>query len=433
MQIVWQYLYSYLVIPMLWTLLQGAGLVDRKVRRGIQGRKGLEETLRTRMANLAPGLRVWFHASSMGEFEQAKPIIAELKRRRPDIRIITTFFSPSGYDHSRSYQLADVISYLPFDSRSGARMFVELTRPDAAIMVRYDVWPNHIWELRRKGIPVMIANATMRSTTPRRLPLIRSFHHHLYDAIDRILTVSESDIQAFGAFHLHHAVLSAIGDTRYDQVSQRSMEAKRRHILPARIIDGKRIIVAGSTWPEDEQVLLPAILRLFDEMDDVLLILVPHEPTTGHLEELENGLRGKSTFIRFSGLNEYAGERIIVVDSIGILLTLYASAHLAYVGGSFRQGVHNVLEAAVYGIPVLFGPRHRNSQEPLHLVEQGGGFVVNGAEELHRAMGNLLNDEVARSTAGERSLKFVRSHTGATGRFLEHLEPVLDNRTTRGA
>jgi 3-deoxy-D-manno-octulosonic-acid transferase len=310
-------------------------------------------------------------------------------------------------------------------------MFVEVARPDVAIMVRYDVWPNHIWELRRQGIPVMIANATMRSTTPRRLPLIRSFHHHLYDAIDGILTVSESDVQAFGVFNLRHARLTAIGDTRYDQVSQRSAEAKRRHILPARIMEGRRIIVAGSTWPEDEQVLLPALLRLFGERSDVLLILVPHEPTMGHLEELESALRGKTTLIRFSGLNEYAGERVIVVDSIGILLTLYAYAHLAYVGGSFRQGVHNVLEAAVYGIPVLFGPRHRNSREPLNLVEQGGGFVVNGTDELYRAMENLLKDDGARSTAGERALNFVRSHTGATARFLDYLDPFLNNPITR--
>ncbi len=421
----WQIFYSFVVIPLLWLVLQAAGLVDRKVRRGIAGRRGLAAALAEQMRSLGPGPRVWFHASSMGEFEQAKPIIAELKRRHPGVRIITTFFSPSGYDHSRTYPLADVISYLPFDSRGGARMFLDTTVPDAAVMVRYDVWPNHIWELHRRGIPVMIANATMRSTTPRRLPLARSFHHCLYDAIDSILTVSENDLLAFDAFRLRRARLAAIGDTRYDQVTLRSAEARRKHILPERITAGEKIVVAGSTWPEDEQVLLPAVVRLCDSMEDVLLILVPHEPTVSHLEELEAAMRGRITSIRFSDLNEYAGERVIVVDSIGILLTLYAYARVAYIGGSFRQGVHNVLEAAVYGIPVLFGPRHRNSREPLHLVEQGGGFVVNTTDELHRALENLLTDETARSAAGERALKFVRSRTGATGRFLERLEPVL--------
>ena len=425
MRTFWEYLYSFVVIPLLWVLLQLAGLVDRKVRRGIRGRAGLEETLRAQMSSLAPGTRVWFHASSMGEFEQAKPIIAELKRRHPGTQVITTFFSPSGYDHSRTYRLADVISYLPFDSRAGARMFVETVRPTVAVMVRYDVWPNHIWELQRRGIPAMIANATMRSTTPRRLPVVRSFHHHLYNAIDSILTVSASDVHAFRTFHLTRPSMAAIGDTRYDQVSQRSAEARRKRIIPDRIVGGKKVIVAGSTWPEDEQVLLPAFLRLQSQGNNILLILVPHEPTVSHLEELEADLRGKTTFIRFSGLNEYGGEQVIIVDSIGILLTLYAYAQLAYVGGSFRQGVHNVLEAAVYGIPVLFGPRHRNSQEPLHLVEHGGGFVVNTTEELHRALDNLLNDDSARTVAGDRALKFVQSNIGATKRFLEHLEPYL--------
>lgn len=431
MRTIWEYTYSYIVIPLLWLLLQAAGLVDRKVRRGIRGRKGLETLLRSQISALPPGTRVWFHASSMGEFEQAKPIIAELKRRHPAVQVISTFFSPSGYDHSRTYRLSDVISYLPFDSLHGARMFVETVRPDVAVMVRYDVWPNHIWELQRRGVPTMIANATMRSTTPRRLPLIRSFHHHLYSAIDMILTVSESDINGFAAFRLTRPTLAAIGDTRFDQVVQRSAEARRKHILPAKIVEGKKVIVAGSTWQEDEAVLLPALLRLHRHGDPVLLILVPHEPTVAHLEELEAELRGKTTFIRFSGLNEYAGEQVIIVDSIGILLTLYAYAHLAFVGGSFRQGVHNVLEAAVYGVPVLFGPRHRSSQEPLQLVAHGGGFVVNDVDELHRALANLLHDDTARTTAGNRALRFVQANVGATDRFLEHLEPLLSSPSRR--
>jgi 3-deoxy-D-manno-octulosonic-acid transferase len=428
MRAFWQLFYSAVVIPLLWLVLQTAGLFDAKVRRGIRGREGLEAKLRKDMTALPPGMRVWFHASSMGEFEQAKPIIAELKRRRPDVRVIASFFSPSGYDHSRSYPLADVIVYLPFDSRAGAAMFVGLVQPDVAVMVRYDVWPNHIWELARRGIPVMIANATMRSTTPRRLPLARNFHHYLYGAIHSILTVSDNDVRAFDAFSLDGVRVAAIGDTRYDQVIQRSGEARRKHILPERITAGKRVIVAGSTWPEDEEALLPAVLRLSGQREDILLILVPHEPTLEHLDDIEARLRGTTSFIRFSDLNEYAGERVIIVDSIGILLTLYAYAHVAYVGGSFRQGVHNVLEAAVYGIPVLFGPRHRNSREPLLLVEHGGGFVINGAEELFQALENLLRDDQARAAAGERALEFVRSHTGATRKFLDHLEPFLQVR-----
>jgi 3-deoxy-D-manno-octulosonic-acid transferase len=265
----------------------------------------------------------------------------------------------------------------------------------------------------------------MRRQTKRLLPIARSFHRYIYNAIDEILTVAESDMETFRKFRLSHSSISVIGDTRYDQVCIRSSEARKRHLVSPSITSGKKVIVVGSSWPEDEEVILPAYLRIQASMDGVLMIVVPHEPSEEHLEELERELEGKTTFIRFSALNEYNGERVIVVDSVGVLLILYAYAQIAYVGGSFRQGIHNVLEAAVYGIPVLFGPRHRNSHEPLMLVEGGGAFVVNDSEELHRTLENLLTDDVARATTGKRAERFVQSHVGATDRFLKHFERYL--------
>jgi 3-deoxy-D-manno-octulosonic-acid transferase len=421
----WEFIYDLIVIPLLWMLLRTMGLFSPKVKKGIEGRTYLFRDLAQRVAGLPAGKRVWFHSSSMGEFEQAKPIIAELKRRHPDLLVIASFFSPSGYEHSRKYPLADVITYVPFDTGRGARRFLDLIRPDIAVMVRYDIWPHLIWELQRRGVPTLLANATMRRQTKRLFPLVRDFHRHVYNAIDDILTVAESDMETFQRFRLSHPAISVVGDTRYDQVCIRSAEARKRHLVPPSITIGKKIIVVGSSWPEDEEVILPAFLRIQADMDDVLLIIVPHEPSVEHLEELERELEGKAASIRFSALNEYNGERVIIVDSVGVLLILYASAHIAYVGGSFRQGIHNVLEAAVYGIPVLFGPRHRNSHEPLMLVEGGGAFVVNDSEELRRTLQNLLTDEVARVSTGERAAQFVQSHVGATKRFLTHLERYL--------
>lgn len=421
----WKYTYSFLVIPLLWVTLRLLGLVNSKIRRGIKGRDGLFDLLRLQMEQLGEGRRLWFHSSSMGEFEQAKPIIMALKQRHPDVRIIASFFSPSGYDHSRKYPLADIITYLPFDTKAGARRFIDTIQPDAAVMVRYDVWPNHIWELERRHIPILIANATMRRQSARRIPLVNNFHRHVYNSLTDILTVSREDADIFALFELDRPKIQAIGDTRYDQVSLRSVEAQKRHIMSDSIVKGKRVIVAGSTWPEDESVLLPAMLTLIKEIPNLLFIIVPHEPSIEHIEDVEQHLLGNTTSIRFSALNEYAGERVIVVDSIGILLLLYVYAGIAYIGGSFRQGIHNVLEAAVYGCPVVFGPRHRNSQEPLQLVERGGGFVVNDSNEVYRTFRNLLEDESARATAGARAAQFVQSNVGATGRFLQHLEPYL--------
>jgi 3-deoxy-D-manno-octulosonic-acid transferase len=363
----------------------------------------------------------------MGEFEQAKPIIARLKERSPQTRVIVTFYSPSGYENSRKYPLADVISYLPFDTRRNAREFLSTIKPDVALMVRYDIWPNHIWELRQRGIPNLIANATMRRQTERRAPFVRNFHHHVYNAIDTILTVSKTDAETFALFGLTHPRIEVIGDTRYDQVRIRSLEARKHILIPPAILRGRKVFVVGSSWPEDEEVILPAFREIVRSMPDLLMILVPHEPTVSHLDNLEAELRGQASFVRFSALNEYRGEQIIIVDSIGVLLTLYSCAHVAFVGGSFRQNVHNVLEAAVYGIPVLFGPKYRNSQESLMLVDGGGGFIVSDTAELERTLRNLLADDTARRTAGERAARFVESHVGATDRVLEHLETLLNS------
>ncbi len=421
----WKTVYDVAVIPLLWAVIRVSGLFNRKIRRGIAGRHGLFEVLDQQARKLPPGKRVWFHSSSMGEFEQAKPIIAALKQRHPEVRVVASFFSPSGFEHSRKYPLADAITYLPFDTDAGARRFIDTVNPDVAVLVRYDVWPNHIWELERRQIPILIANATMRRQTKRRIPIVKSFHRYVYNALTDILTVSREDAEVFSTFGLDRPRIQAIGDTRYDQVSARSEEARKRHIMPGAVVRNRRVIVAGSTWPEDDAVLLPAMRGLLEKISTLLVILVPHEPTVENLEELEQQLSGQTTFIRFSALNEYNGERVIVVDSIGILLILYAYADIAYIGGSFRQGVHNVLEAAVFGVPVVFGPRHRNSQEPLQLVERGGGFVVNDTAEVYRTFMNLLEDSAARTTAGARAARFVQSNVGATGRFLEHLEPYL--------
>ena len=422
----WKILYAIVLIPLLWLILQFLGLFVRKVRRAIKGRSTLFLDLERAVVNLKPGPRVWFHASSLGEFEQAKPIISELKRRRPDIRVIASFFSPSGYDHSRKSHLVDVITYIPFDTRRNVRRYLDLVRPDMAVMVRYDVWPNMIWELHARNIPTMVANATMRHNSARFLPLVKNFHHHLYGSIGDILTVSENDVKAFREFGVNGSTLEAIGDTRFDQVCIRSSEARKRHILPEAVVKGKRVLVIGSSWPEDEEVVVPAFLEVRRQLPGLLMVIVPHEPTLEHIEDLERRFNGSASTLRFSALNEYAGEEVIIVDSIGILLVLYASAHVAYVGGSFRQGIHNVLEAAVYGIPVIFGPRHKNSQEPGGLVGAGGAFVVADAQQLVEILIHLFHDEQFRRNAGARAEEFVQRNTGATGRVLKHIEPYLD-------
>jgi 3-deoxy-D-manno-octulosonic-acid transferase len=372
----WFIAYNIVFIPFFWTVLQIGAFFNTKIRRGVEGRRGLYNKIERDILKLTSKQRIWFHSSSMGEFEQAKPIIVALRKKYRDLNIIVTFFSPSGYDHSKNYKLANIITYIPFDTKSNARRFLDLIQPTAAIFVRYDVWPNHLWELNARGIPTFIANATMRTTSARFYPILKNFHRLLFNNFVSILTVSAKDVDAFALFGLTHPSVEAIGETRYDQVWQRSNDAKKKHLIPPAVLKGKKLLLAGSTWPEDEEILIPSIKKILQYDSNVLVILVPHEPTEDALEDVEHKLGSKPRSIRFSNLNDYANERFIIVDSVGILMALYQYANVAYVGGSFRQGIHNVLEPAVYGIPVVYGPRHTNSQEAIELVRRGGGFVV---------------------------------------------------------
>ncbi|MBF8296471.1 MAG: kdtA, partial [Bacteroidetes bacterium] len=223
----WQLTYNFFFIPLFWLAIQIAAFFNPKIRRGIGGRRGLLKHLEADVQKLRSKRRIWFHSSSMGEFEQAKPIISALRKRHADIDIIVTFFSPSGYDHSKNYKLADLISYIPFDTRGNATKFLDLIKPTVAVMVRYDVWPNHVWELQRRKIPTFIANATLRKNSLRRVFPLSNFHRFVYDGLTSILTVSEEDADAFRGFGLVGPLIQSIGETRYDQVSQRSEEARK--------------------------------------------------------------------------------------------------------------------------------------------------------------------------------------------------------------
>jgi 3-deoxy-D-manno-octulosonic-acid transferase len=425
MKTIWSILYNWLLIPPFWAVLKIGSFLNPKIRRGIDGRKNLFEQIEQSCRKLSPKKRIWFHSSSMGEFEQAKPIIAALREKYRDLNIIVTFFSPSGYDHSKNYKTADIITYIPFDTKRNARRFLDLINPAAVVFMRYDVWPNHIWEARSRNIPLFIANATMRTSSARFYPIIKSFHKFLFDNFASILTVSKSDADAFKLFGLSGPEIAAIGETRYDQVWQRSAEAKKKHLIPSSILKSKKVFLAGSTWPEDQEILIPAIKKLLHYDSSVIIILVPHEPTIDTLDHIEIQFDRKLRSLRFSALNDYNGENVIIVDSVGILMALYQYANVAYVGGSFRQGIHNVLEPAVYGIPVLFGPKHKNSQEALELVRQGGGFVVNDQQECYKTLRKLLDDKKTNSTAGSSAINLVKDNIGATERFIRYLAKVI--------
>lgn len=425
MNLIFNIFYNYLVLPLLYAALRFAGLFNKKIRAGILGRKRVYEKLILSATSIKKSKKlIWFHSSSLGEFEQAKPIIEKLKQEK-DVNVLITFFSPSGYENSIKYPFADLIAYIPFDTKMNAEKFIAITNPTLAVIMRYDVWPNMIESLKNKEIPIFLVDATLRSNSPRKYPLLNSFHKILFGSLSRILTVSESDAKEFKSFGLDDKKVSAVGDTRFDRVYQRSLLAKEKRLISYNVLKDKKVLVAGSTWEQDEEVIFPAFLKLAAVDKNVLMIVAPHEPTLLHLEKIENEFAGKLKTIRFSHLNNYSDERIIIVDSIGILLTLYTYANVAYVGGSFKQNIHNVLEAAVYGTPVLFGPKIENSQEAKKLAEIGGGIIINNKRQAYRNLRKLFSDESLRNNAGAISASYVQSNIGATQKILDAIYKVI--------
>jgi 3-deoxy-D-manno-octulosonic-acid transferase len=421
----WFLFYNLLIVPILYLGVQIAGLYSKKVKRGIKGRRRLFEELIINSAAIRKANKlIWFHSSSLGEFEQAKPIIEELKKNK-GINILVTFFSPSGYDNSRKYPFADLVSYLPFDTKANAAKFIQIVKPSLSVLMRYDLWPNHIWAMKSFNIPIFLVDATMKENSRRKFLFIKNFHKYLFRDVTKILTVSKSDADEFKDFGCTDNQVKAVGDTRFDRVYQRSLTARAHNLLKTDLLKNKRILVAGSTWEADEEVILPAFSKLAKNDDDVILIIAPHEPTVIHLEKIEDEYSGDLETIRFSFMNNYNGEKVIIIDSIGILLTLYTYADAAFVGGSFKQGIHNVLEAAVYGIPVLFGPKIDNSQEAKELLKLGSGILIRNKKEAYRNLRMLFINEMLRKEKGAISYNYVQTNLGATEKILKEINQAL--------
>jgi 3-deoxy-D-manno-octulosonic-acid transferase len=422
-------LYNLVVIPFLFSFFQVARFFNGKIKQGILGRHRLFTELKhgiSRWQLTQP--RIWIHAVSLGEFEQARPIIRELKIQFPQVRILQTFFSPSGYENVRCYPGVDYISYIPFDSYKNAKKFVEIVRPKAAIFVRWDLWPNHLWALKKQRIFTVLINASIHKNSLRNLRLLRGFNQNLFRCLDQIFAVSDNAKQRLAPFIVQSKSLSVSGDTRCDQVWSRSLEKFPEESFLKTKLKNKKVFIAGSTWLSDEKRLLPAIRNLSRKQQDFISILVPHEPTANRLQQVEKELQNLNlSSVRFTHIRESKHEnvRIILVDKIGLLALLYKLADVAFVGGSFGPGIHNILEAAVYGVPILFGPQMNNAWEAEALLQLGAAFKVKDSMELFETLERLILNPKDRIAAGEIGRQWVINHKGATNQIIKAISNHL--------
>ncbi len=361
---------------------------------------------------------LWMHCASLGEFEQGRPVLEAFRQAHPAYRVILTFYSPSGYEIRKNYNGADLVAYLPLDTPHRARQFVEKVHPDLVFFIKYEFWFNILKELSIRYIPAFLISGIFREKQHffrwyggwfRRQ--LNSFTHFFVQSGE-----SAELLQRIGITRV-----SVSGDTRFDRVAA---IAKNPPSFPAvqRFTGTEPVLIAGSTWPEDERLLLPVVTTLLNRMK---LIIAPHEISETHIRELLDYFSDQA--VPLSKLVEStAGEkRVIVVDSIGQLSGLYQYASFAYVGGGFGKGIHNILEPATFGLPVLFGPRYQKFREAVELIAEGAVFSIQDAHSLKQKLERLLHDSSFREDASGRSLRYITTHAGATERILSEISPWI--------
>lgn len=430
MQIFLYYVYNYIVIPFMYVAFNIGYFFNIKIKKGIAGRKGLFKNVKTSLTEFADAdPRFWIHCSSMGEFEQAKPLIKKLKNKFPGGFIIVSLFSPSALDYIKNYTEADYICYIPFDSRKNARRFISIIKPDAALMVRHDMWPNHLFELKRSGVPAILINSTIHRNKGYNIFYLL-WERFLYHNFEAIFTISEETKEYFIKYDITEGFVENIGDTRYDQVVRRAAESEGIVAPLRKLVYNRKVFVAGSTWPTDERVIIEAAAKLKSRNIDMWLILVPHEPDHESIQQIEIELNKRQlSCCRFSELGNSGSDKkdVLIVDKIGILASIYAVSDLSFVGGAFGPGIHNVLEPAAQGKIVVFGPKHHNSFEAIQLKKRGVGFEVIDSEDLYSLMLNILADPANLLKLGNMARQVVNENIGVADRIVVYLSELLNS------
>lgn len=394
-----------------WILRLAALLGHKKARKLVKGQARALAELREWAATLGGSQVLWFHAASVGEFEQARPIIERLHSELPFRKVLLTFFSPSGYELRKNYPLVDKVTYLPFATRRNARKMLEILPLEAAVMVKYEFWPAYLKALKAKHIPTYLISAIFRPGQLFFLPWGKMYLKLLH-AFEHIFVqdqLSADLLQRHGV-----KAVTVAGDTRFDRVTEVRKQAKDLPVVDGFVAGAPRVIVAGSTWQRDEQYLA----RYMAEREDVKLVLVPHEIDSAHLHEIFQYFEGR--YVRYTEATPQNVNkcRVLLVDTIGVLSSIYRYGHVAYIGGGFGVSIHNTLEAAVYGMPVVFGPTWKKFREAHGLLAAGAAITVKNYREFADALDRAFDNQ---SIMGQRANDYVQSECGATDKILKQL------------
>jgi 3-deoxy-D-manno-octulosonic-acid transferase len=382
-----------------------ASLFNKKARLWIRGRKKIFEQIHSK---IDPNSSViWFHCSSLGEFEQGRPVIEKIREIFPGRNILLTFFSPSGYEIRKNYSGADYIFYLPLDTKKNAVRFLNLVKPEAVFFIKYEYWFHFLSRLHKMNIKIYLISGIFRSGQVffkwygkwfRKI--LRTFHH---------LFVQDNEsvelLQSIGFENV-----TVCGDTRFDRVYAIAQKATEYPAIRS-FIDGKLTFIAGSTWPPDEEI----IVRFMNENNlPVKYIIAPHEIHEQGITQLQESIKGKT--VRYTSMNEseIKEANVLIIDTIGILSSVYQYGNVAYIGGGFGKGIHNILEAATFGLPIIFGPNFKKFREASELVKLNGAFSITNSDDLNTIINTFIKNHQAFKTAGENTREYVMRNLGAT-------------------
>ena len=418
-------IYNIVIYFVLWGIAI-ASLFNEKVRKMWRGER---EAFKILKQKVDPNAKyIWFHAASLGEFEQGRPLMERIRKEYPQYKILLTFYSPSGYEVRKNYEGADIICYMPVDTRLNAIRFLRLVRPVMAFFIKYEFWSNFLHILKHRNIPTYSVSSIFREDQVFFKWYGRSYAGVL-KCFTRFFVQNEESKRLLEGIGI--TAVDVVGDTRFDRVLQIKEAAKQLPICEAfrtGVASSQsedvphhdfKVFVAGSSWPPDENIFIP----FFNEHKDWRLLIAPHVIAEEHLKLILSLIKGKKVVRYTQTTPEEAAEAdVLIIDCFGLLSSMYNYGDVAYIGGGFGVGIHNTLEAAVWNMPVIFGPNNKKFQEAQGLLKSGGGFEINTYEDFSGLMSSLMNDETFLKQAGDKAGAFVASLSGATGKVLAKVE-----------
>ncbi|MDO8368886.1 MAG: glycosyltransferase N-terminal domain-containing protein [Saprospiraceae bacterium] len=369
---------------------------------------------------------LWLHAASLGEFEQGRPVMEAFRAQFPDWKIVLTFFSPSGYEVRKDYPHADLVCYLPADTRQNARDFLELIQPDVVIFVKYEFWANYLFELKKRGVPTLLVSALFSPSQPF-FKWYGSFWRKMLGCFTQIFVQNEASGKLLQSIGIQNVTVA--GDTRVDRVLKIAESAAENEIVQAFTEDvSEPVLVVGSSWEPDEAVIFGALIEAVTQshrLNIPKLIIAPHEPSEANVERIcrqaGNAVRYSRWFKVIPSGSSEVSPSCLVIDNIGLLNTLYRYGTVAYIGGGFGKDIHNTLEPAAFGLPIIFGPKYEKFEEARQFVARGGAFPVRNAEELAAILGKL-QDPVFYRNASDAVRAYLEENRGARGKVMTFLE-----------